>query len=529
MIYEDEYSEVMAAFDKSPIVFCEYFKRKSELWRKFYKLKFQTFHYKLIKELLEFRKPKNWVKRLITTIIIARGHGKSKICSVLYPIWNIFMLNRDHIVLSSAAKGAKSIDNLTDIMRLIEDPAFLNIFPWEKGKWTPSQGTIEIIYKGRNILIRAIGIESAILGATWGESRIELFVGDDLEDPEIASSKERVDKAQNWISSVIRPGMSPDRTDGKIPGQMVMIGTYHGLDCLLARINSYLWKNITKIVKFPALVPIGAKKLAKRLDVQEDCSIWEDKFTTEYLHAVRTSYFLQGDESTWMMQYMCELVASKKKSFRPEYWQEINAKEAHKKLKEAKRMICTFDMAYTKGKASDAVGCTVAAHFTGSRMIIFRGTARKMSPVELYDLCLELDEEWYKLEMYGDSNALPYVMGYFYEKNIKHGANIEIYPFKIDDNKLRSAENMINALIPFYNTGYIEFVEGADTKVLQSQMFKWEGIKTKGDAIWDALESFGAQVLFLEATQLKTNLEIIKQKPADKMTAGDIADIYFKE
>lgn len=561
MICEDIHSEIMGAFRDSFIDFCEYFKTKSKIWDDFYHLDFATFHYKIEKDLLKFFKPKNFIKQQITAIIVARDEGKSKIVSVLYSIWNIFIKNRDHIVLDSAAKGAKSIDNLTDIIRLIEDKAFKEIFPWTQGKWTPSQGIIEILHDGRRILIRAIGIEGALLGATHGAARIELWIGDDLEDPEIASSTDRVDKQQHVINSVILPGMSaryvkpcnykskepgrcpkcgdileqygsiykcPEKGE-KWPGQMIFIGTFHGLDCLLARINSHLWESTTKVIKFPALVPIGNTKLAKRLNVKEDCSIWEEHKSTEWLHKQRANYMVRGEEAVWEMQYMCRLVAGKKKSFRPEFWKTVTLKEAHDELKDA-RIIITFDMAYTKGKASDAVGCCIAAHLPHSCMIILRGTAKKMDQKEFYDLCLELNKEWgTKAEMYAETKVLGWIMGYIYERNVKSGENIEINPLRIDDNKYRAAENMINALIAYYNTDMIRFVEGNATKDLKGQMFVYEGIKTKGDAKWDALEAFGCQILFLIESQFEEDMEKRKWKTMENITVGEIADIYFKD
>ena len=51
--------------------------------------------------------------------------------------------------------------------------------------------------------------------------------------------------------------------------------------------------------------------------------------------------------------------------------------------------------------------------------------------------------------------------------------------------------------------------------------------KTKGEAKWDALEAFGAQILFLKESVIVEPIR--KRKRTADMTAGELADIYFQD
>lgn len=140
-----------------------------------------------------------------------RGHGKSRICSVFYPIWlALFGLRKDITIIS--ASETLAIEWLRQIKRELElNPKILTFFGELKSdKWTENH---IILNNQSRVNIRARGAGGQIRGF-----RPDCLICDDLETNESVESEEQRKKLKEWIFKDCLNTLLPE-------GQFIIIGT----------------------------------------------------------------------------------------------------------------------------------------------------------------------------------------------------------------------------------------------------------------------------------------------------------------
>ena len=527
-------SEIIRAFKLSLCYFAKFIWAKST----YYYLNFAAFHYYLSEKIIN-------CKKQILIICVPRGFGKSKIVSVLFAIWGVFVDNRNYVMLISYAQS-KSKENLEDIINLMEHSFFKKIFPWARGaSWRPrSDGKIDIDILNRktggverSVIIRAEGVYGSILGASRGEARPDMAIWDDLEDPEKATVKEQVDKLGRWILKTALPGLAAKTRDGR-QGRVVWIGTPHSPGCMIERGMTRQWYSNVAVVKLPALAeyPYMGDKALDRINriaddydlpkVEKNGSIWEELISTDSLREKRDSYTKKGELADFMLEYMMDSSMNKKFKFDSKKHKLISKAEAVEKLHKVKKIVCVFDMAYTEESYSDYIGINICAHFDNARMVVLRGDKVKINQNEFYDCCKQIyfDYEPYmdKFEMFAESRQFEVIRAFFYERNIREGLNIEICPIKERSNWKK--ENRIGTLIPYHELGLIEIVEDESMPLL-ADMAVWDGTVKKRAGAEDALDAFGYQTLFTVESERRVDKEEIE----DDRIVGTRVKRYFKE
>jgi len=140
-----------------------------------------------------------------------RGHGKSTISSVFYPLWLALFQKRQDITIISASEGL-AIEWLRKIKRELEvNQKILAFFGELKSdKW--SEGQI-ILKNDRRVNIRARGAGGQIRGF-----RPDVLICDDLETNESVESEEQRKKLKDWIFKDCLNTLMPE-------GQFIIIGT----------------------------------------------------------------------------------------------------------------------------------------------------------------------------------------------------------------------------------------------------------------------------------------------------------------
>lgn len=503
------------------------------VWAKsnYYFRDFAKIHYFIEQKILEFKKN-------ITIVCVPRGYGKSKLVSVLFAIWSAFMDNRRYIMLVSFSQE-KSCENLSDIIHLIETEQFKKFFPWRRGStWRPSKpsGRIEIELLdnyGRvksTVIIRAIGSMQQVVGASSKESRPDLVIWDDLEDPEKSIIKEQVEKLERWINKSALPGISVKDREGR-KGQVVWVGTPHGNGCMLDRAMSRKWQRDVTVVKIPAITDffLMDKELIDYLGLPEGKSIFEELISTEDILKKKDDYVMRGDLASFQLEYMMDSSIDKKLRFDAEKNRFITSAELVKLMPECTKIICIIDMAYTQKTYSDFVGINVTAHFPRSRMVVLRGVKYKFTQNELYDYLLKLREDFLpfrdRIEFYSESIAIQLIQGFWDERNIREGGpGIEILPIK--ENTKMNKTNRIIRLISFHNAGLLDFVN-EECPHLLAEMAMFDGSKgtIKRAGTDDALDSFAYQPDFAIGSVPEDEKEIIVKVE----TNWEISERYFKE
>lgn len=176
-------------------------------------------------------------------IIGFRGSAKSTFLEA-FALWAMLTGRNEFIVyLGSTIDDAKmSIANIRDLIEENEDMQAdfgINVEKRKKSlneKWTESQlqlGDCTIVAKSKGQKIR---------GAKFKKARIDMIIGDDLEDVEDAKSEEKRAKTRQWFFREVLPATKQGTlaTDIKI----VLIGNLVHRDCLL----KYLQKGKNVVV-----------------------------------------------------------------------------------------------------------------------------------------------------------------------------------------------------------------------------------------------------------------------------------------
>jgi phage terminase large subunit-like protein len=144
-------------------------------------------------------------------LISPRGHGKSYIGSIFYPIWlSLFELKKNITIIS--ASETLAIDWLRNIKREFEvNERILKLFGNLKSdKWTENH---IILNNPSRVNIRARGAQGQIRGF-----RPDVLICDDLETNETVESEEQRKKLRDWIFKDCLNTLLPG-------GQFIIIGT----------------------------------------------------------------------------------------------------------------------------------------------------------------------------------------------------------------------------------------------------------------------------------------------------------------
>jgi hypothetical protein len=140
-----------------------------------------------------------------------RGHGKSTICSVFYPLWVALFERRQDITIISASEGL-AIEWLRKIKRELETNRKIIAFfgDLRSDKWTENH---VILKNKKRVNIRARGAQGQIRGF-----RPDCVICDDLETNESVESEEQRKKLKDWIFKDCLNTLMPE-------GQFIIIGT----------------------------------------------------------------------------------------------------------------------------------------------------------------------------------------------------------------------------------------------------------------------------------------------------------------
>jgi hypothetical protein len=519
--YTVDTAKLAKGVSKNPFLMAEFFWGNKSLFFK----KFAKFQKYTIKKILKTTKE-------IVVVTISRGFGKSKLVAVLFAIWAGFVDKRQYILLVGGSKD-NAEQNLRDIKRLIDQPLFRKVFPFQHKHWRADFVSLELLdYRGevkRTLVIQAVGATKHIAGLSEGEARPDLIICDDAETPEGAKNPDQVEKLETWLNEVLLPGRSmQDRLTGR-SALVIWINTPHAPDCLTTRLMEKKWSTDVDVVKLPALV--NTAKLSKLFGIPPDHSIWEEMFPTEKLHKERANYLLRGAGAEFEMQFQMNPEAYDKIKFDPKKFTYISSKKAQEELF-GSRIVVILDMAYTIQTYSDNVGISVVSHQPNAVMNVLAGYKKKILQREVYDEMAKLDDK-YNLPgvvtflMYAETKQIELLQGYFHERNIREDRKLKLLSIKEKTNMNKA--NRIGRLIPYHELGILRFVKDDDgfnpCAAVIAEMMGWHGKVSKKAGVDDAMDSLGWQPDF--GTKSVKEKEIKKKKTisVDKDSSVE----YFSE
>lgn len=337
ILKNEEFRNIFATMEYAPTVFGLYF------FPKMFNKPFASFHNHMINFFLKS-------KASITIAKMPRGFGKSTIVSFLLVVWLVFIKKAKYILL--IGKIQDSADALLDdVKKALMNPRFVEIFGNVIGtKWNSEHAHIYCPDWGIDAVIAAKSIDTHLRGTKKGSRRIDYAIIDDPEDDTETENPKTLTKRVTWVSKVLEPALTENDEDG-FSGKIWWLGTPIAEDCVVNRVAKY---DDINLITYPALVTTD--KMAKKLKIKKDCSIWEDKFTTDFLNRKRQHLLGRGEAEVWWSEYMVDPRGTTDVTFRGANNYFINDEVLHLEVP----MCMAIDLAYGEGrkhdKASGAVG-----------------------------------------------------------------------------------------------------------------------------------------------------------------------------
>jgi predicted phage terminase large subunit-like protein len=176
------------------------------------------------KELFQMAQEDKKGKRI--AIAAPRGHAKSTILSLIFPLWCIISRRKRFIIIVSDTIYQASLHLSAIINELEQNEKLKKDFGSLIGseKWTQTD-----ILTANGIRLVAKGTGSKLRGLRNLDVRPDLIVCDDLENDELVSTLEQRKKIYQWFTRALINTMDPE-------GDIVTIGTIIHYDSLLIKL-----------------------------------------------------------------------------------------------------------------------------------------------------------------------------------------------------------------------------------------------------------------------------------------------------
>lgn len=139
---------------------------------------------------------------------LPRGFGKSSVIK-LFILYTILYTNRHFIlVLAANQKLAEAI--IADVVDMLDSENIRAVFgDWRVGLEKDTQGLLKFGYRGRNIIIAALGQGSSVRGLNMKNERPDLMIFDDIQTREDADSAVTSQAIETWMQGTAMKAKSP--------------------------------------------------------------------------------------------------------------------------------------------------------------------------------------------------------------------------------------------------------------------------------------------------------------------------------
>jgi predicted phage terminase large subunit-like protein len=230
-------------------------------------------------------------------IIAPRGHSKSTVASVLYPMWEILRKpqGKDMLIILISESQDQSKNFLSIIKHnLAKNPAILHYFGSVEGpKWAEEE-----ITTSNDVRIMARGTLQKMRGTISGTdsvTRPNIIILDDFESETNSGTPEACEKNKTWITKAVEPSLADD-------GRLIAIGTIIGQRAYLQDIRKdTAWK--THFYQ----AAIGNNF---------STPLWPERFSTERLTNIKDSLEARGKGESFWQEYQNEPIDLTKQTFK---------------------------------------------------------------------------------------------------------------------------------------------------------------------------------------------------------------------
>ncbi len=139
---------------------------------------------------------------------IPRGFGKTTLIKLFILYCVLFTQRKFILVISSTAGLAENI--IADVVDMLNESNIVRCFgSWKIGIEKDTQDTKKFVFKGRPVILAAIGAEGSLRGLNLKNERPDVMIFEDVQTRECADSKVQSDSLERWMVGTAMKAKSP--------------------------------------------------------------------------------------------------------------------------------------------------------------------------------------------------------------------------------------------------------------------------------------------------------------------------------
>ncbi len=465
--------------------------------------KFASFHKCMLDDINNLPK---YTKMVV--LEVPRGYAKTLLVSTLNPLHRV-IFNKGaekkikYIVIASFSQP-KAEQIIDDYKKIIEGKNFQGIFPGTEFK-KRRDDLIEVENKNMGFCFQIMGRgrESQVAGLRFEEARPQIFIGDDLENPDESYNQIIVDKNERFVNEVVQFGLDSDM------GFSILIGTPFAFDCTTQRFSRY--PKGVKTIRYPGLVNDNmVPGMSAKLGIPNGMSIWEDKFPTVGVRRQQDDAIANGTIEHFMRQIMLDPRSEGSVRIPMEKIKYIDEEHLEELKKMKLNVYILADYAYSNNIWSDESAYVVIGIDDEFNHYLMDSDAGKWGDKGTTDRIMEKVMEYKsQLKMVGVETK---GMGWIEDRvnKLKHEKGLSFYLQELKTKNVSKPER-IKATISLFEDGLIIMVKGQ--KKFEGQMSRFRGEKMNhGDDIIDAFAHIRDEGVAHKPVTEKTEEEKLQEK-----------------
>jgi hypothetical protein len=139
---------------------------------------------------------------------LPRGFGKTSVIKLFILYCILFTKKQFILVINDTA--AKAENTLSDVIDMLEEPNIKAVFgDWRLGIEKDTQEIKKFGYRGRNIILAALGAGSSMRGLNIKNARPDVMIFDDIQSRETADSEILSTNLEKWLVGTAMKAKSP--------------------------------------------------------------------------------------------------------------------------------------------------------------------------------------------------------------------------------------------------------------------------------------------------------------------------------
>jgi hypothetical protein len=161
---------------------------------------------------------------------IPRGFAKTTFVKLLC-LWYILFSHKQFILIVGASEDL-AVNTLSDICDLLGSPNIRKLFGnWQAQIEVDTQALKVFHFRGRNIILRAIGAGTAVRGINRKNKRPDVIIMDDVQKRETSENKDLSDQLLKWILGTLMKARSNDGCT------YIYVGNMYPQNCILEKLK----------------------------------------------------------------------------------------------------------------------------------------------------------------------------------------------------------------------------------------------------------------------------------------------------